>query len=92
MAISPEGKVLITDDENYSFYSVNNNIAELVKFQGVEQLFGNMQRKRASLKKSAFNLKVILIAFVIVLIGLYVIYKFHTKKVNESHVMQRGRR
>lgn len=80
MAISPEGKVLITDDENYSFYSVNNDIAELVKFKGVEQLFGNMQRERTSLKKSVFNFKLILVACVIVLIGLFVIYKVMQKK------------
>ena len=80
MAISPGGKVLITDDENYSFYSVNNDIVELVKFKGIEQLFGDMQRERASLKKSAFNFKLILVACVIVLIGLYIIYKRYTKK------------
>jgi predicted Zn finger-like uncharacterized protein len=80
MAISPGGKVLITDDENYSFYSVNNDIVELVKFKGVEQLFGDMQRERTSLKKSAFNFKLILVACVIVLIGLFVIYKRYTKK------------
>lgn len=75
MAISPEGKIIITDDENYSFYSVENNVVELSKFPGTEEFFGDIKEERSSLKKNAFYFKLLLIGCVIFLLGLYVTYK-----------------
>ncbi len=77
MAISPEGSVIITDDGNYSFYRVKDDIVELVKFSSTEQLFWDIQKERASLKKSSLYSISFLIGCVIFLIGLFVAYKIY---------------
>ncbi len=75
MAISPDGNVIITDDENYSFYNVRNNVAELFKPDSITEFFRDMQAERTSLEKSALTSKLFLTGCVIFLLALYVCYR-----------------
>jgi outer membrane protein assembly factor BamB len=75
MALHPDGKVIISDDENYSFYILNNNTIEFFKPDSIDELFGPLHNERLSLEKRASTSKKLLMLCVGLLLGLYVIYK-----------------
>jgi WD40 repeat protein len=75
MALSPEGYVMITDDENYSFYNVKDDVVELLESSSIEELFGDMKTKRTALKGRALNSRLLLIGCIMILLVLYVKYR-----------------
>jgi len=56
MAISPEGKVIITDDENYSFYYVKNDVVELLNPKALNNYSGKCKKKEHLSKKVPYIL------------------------------------
>lgn len=75
MAVNRDGTVMITDDEDYSFYLFGNDVIELVRSKNTDALFSVEKNKRISLMKIAFYDKLIAMACVIVLLGLYIAYR-----------------
>ena len=75
MALGPDGKVMISDDENYSFYYVKNDAVELFNPSSIEELFGHMRDERTSLKRSVLYSKLFLAGCILILLILFVIYR-----------------